>query len=1245
MQQVKGIYIRSCPNCGGPVSDLRLSKGLACERCLPDINEELDFERLLLKLKEEGSLKELKKYYNMEEMLKEFVDMFEKALRNPPWSAQITWAKRVFLNKSFSIVAPTGVGKTVFGMITALFFSKHKEKSMIVLPTRALVSQVCEKLERFKETLEIDAKILCSSMLRAGIKSEVLEMLSKGDFDIFVCTSKFMIRNSSILKRAGFRFFFVDDVDSVLKSGKSIESLFNAMGFSSEAINLVLEISRLRSLAMRAQEDNKSEKLRKELNEKLEKLKKEKEKIGAVLVVSSATGSPKGRKISLFKELLGFQVGTKTEQLRNVVDTYKVVSDEDLEKELVSLVKKLGSGGLVFVPSDMGTEYAKKIADLLNYIGIKSEAISSKNIRSIKSFETGEIDVLVGVSIYYGILVRGLDLPHRVRYVIFAGLPRFKFTLQLENIHPLNVLTILSLLSKANIKDVSEQAKVYLKNIRRILRSLSPAAIQIIANKLIEGKIENDIDRAFMESIQFLKNSLKREDVKNYLLSTNEVFVRKEGEKFFIYVPDIKSYIQASGRCSRLYAGGLTKGLAITLVPKSENRLFEIFQRTARIYIESADIKPLEIIDLNQVLKEIDEDRKKVLKIIEGKFEGEKLDLVKSALMIVESPNKAKTISNFFGRPSVRILGENLKAYEVSIGNLMLLITSSGGHIVDVVTNANDNELKAYSGLKKELYGILYDEKRKTFVPVYSTIKKCLNCGNQFSDEIDRCPRCGSREIKDSRNVINALRDLATEVDKVLIATDPDTEGEKIGWDISVLLRPFTQNIKRVLFHEVTRRAILKALSEEKLIDEKLVDAQITRRVEDRWIGFSLSQKLQKDFWKEYCMKYVKNESRCSENKNLSAGRVQTPVLGWIIERYHDHLKSEKTIISIQAKNGGLIELSFAKEDYNRELDLDALKEKKVIVKVVKEEDAEVFPRPPFTTDTLLIESNKVLGLSASRTMQLAQDLFEAGLITYHRTDSIRVSTTGIEVAKDYIQRNFVDSWEKLFTPRIWGSEGAHEAIRPTRPLSKDDLIKLIDEGEIIVPKPLTRTHFSLYDLIFRRFVASQMKPCVVSKQFIVYEIEGTGIKISEEILTNNIKDKGFLTVYSYLELRQRMKEGSYSIVNVNAIKKRVIQLYTQADLVSKMKERGLGRPSTYATIISKILTRRYALESGKYRKIVPTKLGINVYNYLSANFSKLVSEERTRSLEEKMSRVANGEEDYRNVIEELYREISEIFK
>jgi len=456
------------------------------------------------------------------------------------------------------------------------------------------------------------------------------------------------------------------------------------------------------------------------------------------------------------------------------------------------------------------------------------------------------------------------------------------------------------------------------------------------------------------------------------------------------------------------------------------------------------------------------------------------------------------------------------------------------------------------------------------------------------------------------------IREVAKEVDEILIATDADAEGEKIGWDIAMYLRPFNRKIKRLEFHEITKRAILHALDNPRKMNENLVRAQIVRRIEDRWIGFELSQKLQKKF----------------KRRSLSAGRVQTPVLGWVVQRTLGLKESIVNFFEVELENG--VRIVFEKKHVDNVVEfMKKLENSKLIVKKIEEKEDEVNPYPPYTTDAMLKDAASILRLSAPETMALAQNLFELGLITYHRTDSTRISNVGISIAREYITESIS---RDLFKARNWSTrEGAHECIRPTRPFDTERLIELIKLGILQLPMRLTRNHYRLYDLIFRRFMASQMKPAKVVKTKYKFILDGLE---KEEEHISKIIDEGFT---KFIQLRTLdLDEDEYSVVNVRHWKAPKLPLYTQADLIALMKERKIGRPSTYAKIISTLFERRYIKQNAKGR-ISFTKLGLVVYRYLSEKFGEFISEDVTRGLQEIMDEIEEGKKDYLEVLRSLY--------
>ena len=599
----------------------------------------------------------------------------------------------------------------------------------------------------------------------------------------------------------------------------------------------------------------------------------------------------------------------------------------------------------------------------------------------------------------------------------------------------------------------------------------------------------------------------------------------------------------------------------------------------------------MDLKDLVKLSKQIEEERVFIRKILKWEIDPSQIkwkNLLKTVLMIVESPNKARTIANFFWKPSRRIL-KKLNVYEVSIWDKLFLISSSWWHIVDLIT-------------KKWIYGV--DIENDKFFPNYDSIKRCQYKFNheeeiQIIDEYEKCIKITLDKI----DFITSLQKLSLEVDEIYIATDPDTEGEKISYDLYCLLKPYNINIFRIEYHEVTKQAILKAIEEKRQVNIDLVRAQIVRRVSDRWVWFSLSEKLQEYF----------------KNPNYSAWRVQTPVLGWIIKR-DEQWKDKKALIKItfndlnlEFKEGYYIKnfISFEEEDIEKVKNIKKLKQ--IEIKTLNTEKEEVNPLPPYSTDALLQDANDRLKFGADKTMQLAQDLFEAWLITYHRTDSIHISNVGINIAVTYLKEKNLDQY---FYPRHWWKEGTHEAIRPTKSVDTEELKQLY--ASWMITASLTSDHFKLYDLIFKRFIASQMKP---------YIIENKDIKIifSEINFEKNIQIP-YQLIQNWWNLIKPvwilpLKDWIYTVDIDKKLIPKVLP-YTQWTLINEMKEKGLWRPSTYATIVTTLLKRWYVIQIPKTWWLKSTKKWKEVYQYLINNYSDLVSEQFTAFLEKQMDEV-----------------------
>ncbi len=800
--------------------------------------------------------------YKFDKIVEEFFEFFRKIIGEPR-SIQRFWAKRILRGESFAAVAPTGIGKTSFGSAVALFLALRKKKSYIILPTTLLVKQVAEDLARFCEKYGVNAGLndedgdvgilYYHGGLKKDEKDRFFELLERRKFDILVTTAQFLSKHFANLKGFTFDFIFVDDVDSVLKASKNVDRILQLLGFYYDA-----------------------------------KERKWKGKAKGCLMVSTATAK-KGQKVQLFRELLNFDVGTSTHAVRNIEDV--AINSEDIDL-LCEIMKKMGTGGIIYART---TEEAEKLYDMLKERGFKIGIVTAGKKKDYELFEKGEVDHLVGTAYYYGTLVRGLDLPERIRFAVFFGAPVFRVRVEDIDTASVGIIRTLALIFRTH------------EDVKRFIPYLS-----------VLDKREDMLN----ELRGILKRLLEKGEIEE-----RDIVVRK-GEIIF---PDVRTYIQGSGRTSRLFAGGITKGASFLF--EADEEILKAFIQRASYY--DIEFKNLEDVDFEKLIKEINETRERFRRKAE-------FDAIKPTLFIVESPTKAKQISRFFGQPSIKVFtnkdGEvELVAYEVPTAEHVLLVTACIGHVTDLITNQG-------------FHGVIVNGR---FIPIYASIKRCRDCGYQWTEEREECPKCGSKNVDDSKRRINALRRLAHDAERIIIGTDPDSEGEKIAWDLRNLLAGCGE-VKRAEFHEVTRRAVSEALKNLRDIDENLVKAQIVRRIEDRWIGFVLSQKL----WSVF------------GDRNLSAGRAQTPVLGWVIQRFEEFKQKKK--IAIVRDIDLVLEVDDNAKTGKTKLKLE--------IELLKEKEEEKTPLPPYTTDTMLRDANAILKIPAKDAMKLAQDLFESGL-------------------------------------------------------------------------------------------------------------------------------------------------------------------------------------------------------------------------------------------------------------------------
>ena len=1220
--EVHGYYRHACVNCRGETDDSRLILGLPCQKCIPDkdlewilANEDVDYS-IYKYLKKRGILKNFERIYKIRSELKVIDELFNKATGSHLWSAQRTWAIRVLKGDSFSIVAPTGTGKSIFGILMSIYFSKKKKKSYLVVPTTPLVIQMYNRAVELLEKMGISRNIVYyHSKLPKSEREEAIKRISEGNFDILITTSTFLSRKFDVLESLKIDFIFVDDVDSILKSSKNIDRVLMLMGFTRRLIDKGLELIKIKRNLPRIKDEHEKNRLLNKVRKIERKIERFRKHVKSVLVVSSATGRPRGIRVRLFREFLGFEVGTRSELVRNISDLYVLTDNKPLEPILIDLVKKLGGGGLIFVPVDRGLEYAQILVNLLKSANIKADILTSGKLSSLEKFVNRELDVLVGVAVYYGVMVRGLDLPEQVRYAIFVGVPKFKFSAKFEDPNPSTILRTLGLLYSVEVDETKRREIERLMNrLKRLVMEAPFYTLAEIREKLIKGEEPKTIyERIVYDALVFVRTELEKREVIERLKLHPDIRIIEESGNIYILIPDVMTYIQASGRTSRMYVGGLTKGLSIVIV--DDEKLLQGLIRRSRWIVEEMDWHSIDEVDLNEIIRLIDEDRKKIRLLREGKVRPEFKDPIKTNLLIVESPNKARTIANFFGKPSIRKRGK-YRVYEVSTGDRLLIIAASGGHVYDIITDYKKES-------RKNKYGVLVNGR---FIPIYTSIKRCVETGYQFSgdDEEEKLRYCGEGEVIDKIDVVKFLQELAMEVDKVIIGTDPDAEGEKIGWDLAVLIRPYTRDIERIEFHEVTKRAILRALDQPRDFDLNLVEAQIVRRIEDRWIGFYLSEKLKEEI---------------ASPRALSAGRVQTPVLGWIINRWSEWRKPEnkKRFFRVLFDEGFDVEYS-EDELPPQYYTVEQLQNATFKVDDLTEERVTLNPLPPYTTATMIEDASRKLYMGADTVMKIAQELFEMGLITYHRTDSTRVSTAGQLIAKEYMNNKYPDLVDKLYRPRSWGEGGAHECIRPTRPLDVEDVRDMIMEGIIVTFRPFTWKHQKLYDMIFRRFMASQAAPATLIKQKFKLVLDNVSKDI--EIYTGIIEEGFRRFVPDEIMVVEGVRGDTLRPADVVEYIKSLTPLYRQGDVIRLMRERRIGRPSTYAKIVEVLLRRKYVFETKKQKYLMPYNIGIRVYNYLIENYRSMVSEERTRLLEEYMDKIEAGEVDYQQVLKELYDEI-----
>ncbi len=511
--------------------------------------------------------------------------------------------------------------------------------------------------------------------------------------------------------------------------------------------------------------------------------------------------------------------------------------------------------------------------------------------------------------------------------------------------------------------------------------------------------------------------------------------------------------------------------------------------------------------------------------------------------------------------------------------------------------------------------------------------------------------------LDDKKSLISDIKKKAEEADVVWLATDDDREGEAISWHLMQVAHLDPAKVRRIVFHEITKSAIDNALAHPRELDVNLVDAQQARRVLDRLVGFELSPVL----WRK-----VKPQ--------LSAGRVQSVAVKLIVEREHEIEKFNSTFSYkvegdfIPVRDGKIHLNAELNKRFNKKEDavafLEACKDAEFKVTAVEKSPGKRSPAPPFTTSTLQQEAARKLGFSVSKTMVVAQQLYESGYITYMRTDSVNLSTLALATAKDVITELYGAEYSHLhnYVTRSKGAQEAHEAIRPT------DMSRQTVPGDTFVKH--------LYELIWKRTIASQMSDAKTEKTNITIPVSNRKEKF---VATGEvILFPGFLKVYTESKdedseevkgmLPAMQLEETLNAQSITATQRfaQPPARYTEASLVKKLEELGIGRPSTYAPTITTIQKRGYVLKQtrpGQERqydclelkgnqikeemktekvgyekdKIFPTDVGIVVNDYLQQNFEEIMDYGFTADVEKRFDDIAEGKEQWQDMLQHFY--------
>ena len=557
----------------------------------------------------------------------------------------------------------------------------------------------------------------------------------------------------------------------------------------------------------------------------------------------------------------------------------------------------------------------------------------------------------------------------------------------------------------------------------------------------------------------------------------------------------------------------------------------------------------------------------------------------KKNLVILESPSKAKTIK--------KILGSNYK------------IEACVGHVRD---------------LPKSQFGVDVDN---DYEPKYIT-------------------------IRGKGDILALLRKEAKSANKVYLATDPDREGEAISWHLIHALKLDPAKTERITFNEITKSAVKQSFNESRSVDMALVDAQQARRVLDRIVGYKISPLL----WKKV-------------RKHTSAGRVQSVVLKLICEREDevDSFKPEEywTLEVKLASGGKTFTARYSNSDNGK------LESKEHTEKVVKDLEKALYtvsdvkhgtrikkPPAPFTTSTMQQETSKLFGYAASKTMRIAQSLYEGidiagegtvGLISYMRTDSMRISDEAYAEASEYIKTNYGDNFLPKVRPEYKSkrrSQDAHEAIRPTNVTRTPDSLKPSLSGE----------QYKLYKLIWERFIASQMESAIFDTLAMKIKAEiKTEIKTEEYTLRAGgsvLNFNGYMSVYSKNEDAEKDITVPTVAIETKLEQKEVIPAnhftqppprYSEGTMVRTMEDLGIGRPGTFASTLATLLARGYVTKEN--RVLYPTELGEIVNDIMMEHFENIINTDFTAKMEDDLDKVEHGEEDWKTIVREFYPDFS----